>query len=258
MDVRYIDIHSHFNLPEFNDDLSDTVTRMEDAHVQTICVGTGLETSKRAVEIAEKYTSVYACIGQHPTDTQEVFNIDAYRELAKHKKVLCVGECGMDYFRNDDPHMKQIQESIFREHILLARECSKPLMIHARPSKGSMDAYEDVLRILKEYGDVRANFHFFVGDITIAKQVVEGGHTMSFDGPITFSSDYDEVIKSVPIESIMVETDAPYAAPMPYRGKRNEPAYVTFIAKRIAHIRNEDEEMVRIALLLNTRRVFGI
>jgi TatD DNase family protein len=159
--------------------------------------------------------------------------------------------------------MKLRQKELFDQHIRLAMELGKPLMIHARPSKGSMDAYEDVLVVLelifKKYpGKISGNFHFFVGDLVVAKRVLDLGFTMSFDGPITFARDYDEVIKYIPLDMILSETDAPFAAPAPYRGKRNEPAYVEEIVKKIAEIRGEDFEKVRETLVQNAIRVFKL
>jgi TatD DNase family protein len=155
--------------------------------------------------------------------------------------------------------MTENQKKIFIEHVRLAKEVGKPLMIHARPTKGDMDAYVDVLDILEEEKYTgKVNFHFFVGDITIAKQIVERGWTMSFDGPITFSREYDEVIRFLPIESIMAETDAPFAAPEPYRGARALPVHVREIVSRLAQIRGEDEEFVRVKLLENIKRMFSI
>ena len=143
----------------------------------------------------------------------------------------------------------------------LAAVADKPLMIHGRPENGTMDAYEDLIYILrngqKKHGEkVRGNIHFFVGNIEIAKQFLDLGFTMSFTGVLTFTHDYDEVVKYLPLDHIMAETDAPYVAPTPHRGKRNEPAFVVEAVKQIAKIRGEDEEAVKGALLKNARRVF--
>ena len=150
------------------------------------------------------------------------------------------------------------QRENFLEQIRLAQIVKKPLMIHARPSKGSMDAYIDALEILQGFDEVKANFHFFVGNQAIAQRALDQGHTMSFDGPITFTEEYNEVLRAIPLESIMAETDSPYAAPEPHRGGRAEPWMVEFIYKKIAEIRGEDEEEVRIALNENASKFFNI
>ncbi len=284
-EIKYFDIHSHFNLSQFDEDLAGAIKKMEDEGVATICVGTDLASSKRAIEIADMSPNIWATIGQHPTDTDESFDMAVYEEMAKHPKVVAIGECGFDYFRTpkdvtttgagNSSNSKTVfekQKEIFEQQIKLAEKTGKPLMIHARPSKGkttegkaSMDAYEDVLNILSNYSQVRVNFHFFVGDTTIAQKALEAGHTMSFDGPITFSHDYDEVIKMLPISAIMAETDAPFAAPEPYRNKttggrptRCEPWMVKEVAHTIAQIRGEDEEKTRIQLLENAKQFFKI
>lgn len=159
--------------------------------------------------------------------------------------------------RDSLEHEKKRQRELFEQQISIAKKVGKPLMIHGRPSRGSMDAYEDILTILKG-SDVVGNVHFFVGDTTIAKRFLDIGFTMSFTGVITFTHDYDEVIRYLPQENIMSETDAPYVTPVPYRGKRNEPAHVTQVVQTIANIRGEDEENIRNAIIQNAQRVFHL
>ncbi|MEN9582172.1 MAG: hypothetical protein RL641_126 [Candidatus Parcubacteria bacterium] len=256
---------------------------MEFEGAATICVGTDLASSKRAIEIAEMSPNIWATIGQHPTDTDEDFDITTYEEMAKHPRVVAIGECGFDFFRTpkesrttDGQTVFKKQKELFLKQITLAEKTGKPLMIHARPSKGmtpdgivNMDAYEDTLNILSNFPQVRANFHFFVGDTTIAQKALDAHHTMSFDGPITFSRDYDEVIKMLPLESIMAETDSPFAAPEPYRKNdrtgmsgRAEPWMVKEVVKTIAKIKGMDdeigEEKVRQAMLNNAKQFFRI
>lgn len=258
--MKYIDIHSHLNLSPLFEKQDEVISRMKEKEVGTITIGTDYETSKLAIESAEKYPDIVlgATIGLHPNDnTNEVFDYEKYLELAKDPKVVAIGECGVDYFRNDDEDTKIRQKDILKKHIEIAKAVGKPLMIHARPSKGKQDAYEDVLDILDGQG-VKANFHFFVGNIDIAKRALETGHTMSFDGPITFSEDYNEVIRFLPIESIMAETDAPYAAPVPHRGKICEPWMVEEVYRKIAEIKGLEGEIVRNTLVENARRFFDI
>lgn len=263
--MRYVDIHSHLNLPEFKDDLEEVVSRLRAQEISTIVVGVDKATSARAVEIATAHDHIYACIGQHPTDNHaEAFDLAVYESLAAHPKVVAIGECGLDYFRLKEgiEAEKERQKKLFLTHIDLALAADLPLMIHARPSRGTMDAYEDVLMILEECArdgrPVRGNVHFFVGDISIADRFIALGFTMSFTGVVTFANDYDAVIRHLPLDSILSETDAPFVAPTPHRGKRSQPEYVTFVAARIAEIRGEDPEMVREALASNAKRIFGL
>ena len=261
--MKYIDIHSHINLEPLFSDKEGVIDRMIENEVGTIVIGTDFEMSEKAIEIAEKYDFIYAGVGLHPNDNlDETFDIEKYRLLAQHKKVVCIGETGLDYFRNEGEDFKIRQKEIFKRHIELAVELNKPLMIHARPSKGSQDAYIDVLDILeiykKENPTLHANFHFFVGDLEIAKRIIENNWTVSYDGPITFSHDYDEVIKFLPIQNIMAETDAPFAAPVPHRGKTCEPFMVIEVYKKIAEIKSLDLETVVTKLGENAKRVFKI
>lgn len=253
------DVHSHLNLKQFDADRDAVIARMKEEGVQTITVGVDLTTSREAVALAEQYPGVlFACIGQHPTDNAvEQFDTDAYLQLGKHSSVVAVGECGLDYYRDEKTETKAAQKELFLKHIELAKALNKPLMIHARPSKGNMDAYEDALDILEQH-DIRANFHFFVGDTTIAARIVKNGWTVSYDGPITFSSDYDDVIRSIPIGSIMSETDAPFAAPAPYRGQRCEPWMVGEVVKKIAELKEMTVEDTQTQLRENVKRVFGV
>ncbi|OGI69568.1 hypothetical protein A3A09_00490 [Candidatus Nomurabacteria bacterium RIFCSPLOWO2_01_FULL_42_20] len=283
--MKYFDIHSHLNLSPLKEDQESVLSRMRLLEVATITVGVDYETSKEAVRLAEKNFDVWATVGLHPTDnSKEELDYEKYKELAQHPKVVAIGETGLDYFH---PGNKEKQKDLFLKHTRLALEVKKPLMIHCRPSKGSMDAYNDLYEIItndnlqltidrnhpsqmlnvsasaKALADkkgqmLHGNLHFFVGDTEIAKKFLKLGFTFSFDGPITFSRDYDEVIKFLPLESLMSETDAPFAAPVPYRGKTNEPAYVVEIVKKIAEIKGLSIEVVQKALVNNARRIFDI
>lgn len=263
MKTKYIDIHSHLNLNQFDSDREEVIQKLKDDNTTTITVGADYKSSVFAVELADKYDNLYACVGLHPSDVLiEEFSYEDMLALALNKKVVAIGECGLDYFRSDDEAFKIKQKEIFNLHIQLALQVDKPLMIHARPSKGAMDAYNDVLDILefqkKINPNLMANFHFFAGDINIAKRAVNLGFTLSFDGPITFSHDYDEVIKEIPLESIMAETDSPFAAPVPFRGKRCEPQMVKEVVKTIALLKELSEEETLNIINNNVKRVFDI
>ncbi len=272
--VKYIDIHSHLNDARFDDDIDAVLSRMREADTATIVVGTDHEMSARAVALAEKHADIWATIGIHPTDrVDEVFDEAKYLTMAAHPRVVAIGECGIDYYRLESNRANGLvqnmdreadrQHELFEHQMELAASVDKPLMIHGRPQKGSMDAYEDILHILKNgqktHGaKVRGNVHFFVGDVAIAKQFLDIGCTMSFTGVLTFAHEYDEVLRYIPLSHIMSETDAPYVSPTPYRGKRNEPAYVVEVVKAIAQIREEDVEKVEASLLENAVRQFSL
>lgn len=261
--MKYIDIHSHLNIAPLTEQQAEIIQKLQELEIGTMTVGVDLETSRFAVRLAEAHDFLFATVGQHPNDNpKEVFDYDQYYTLAQHPKVLAIGECGLDYFRlsgsEEETHTeKQRQKELFKKHIELAQSVQKPLMIHARPSKGTMDAYEDVLEILEKHPTkVGVNFHFFVGDKTIVDRALTLDATFSFDGPITFTSEYDEVIRHIPLTHIHAETDAPFAAPMPYRGQTNYPYYVPHIVQKIAQIKNIPEEAVRTQLLENFERCF--
>lgn len=264
MEYKYIDIHSHLNLPDFKEDWEDVAAKLAAEEIATIIVGVDQATSASAVAMADQKPNLYACIGQHPVDNvAEEFDADFYRNLATDPKVVAIGECGLDYFRLKVGSEEMIarQKAMFRSHVELSLASNLPLMIHARPRKGTMDAYEDVLAILSEYAsntNLRGNVHFFVGNVTIAQCFIELGFTMSFTGVLTFSSDYDEVIRYLPIENIIAETDAPFVAPVPYRGQRCEPGHVRQTVARIAELKGTGLEDTRKAIISNIQRVFGI
>lgn len=247
--------------------------RAKEAGVGIVIVGTDLEQSKKAVEIANAHDGVWAIIGEHPTENA-VFDYESFLELAQNKKVVGIGECGLDYFHSKPEEMVQQREN-FLEQIRLANEVGKPLMLHIRERKGAKNgadiansalganipisgAYQEAIQILKTHAKVPANFHFFAGNITDVNAALEIDATFSFTGVITFTEDYDDVIRSIPLENIMSETDCPFVAPVPYRGKRCEPSYVVETVKAIARIKGEDEAVVAEQLRENVRRVWGV
>jgi TatD DNase family protein len=182
--------------------------------------------------------------------------------MAAHPRVVAIGECGLDYYWPTEKPYRELDEEkvrqreLFEAQITIALQVNKPLMIHGRPSKGSMDAYEDILAILKNHPGIRGNVHFFVGDINIAKQFLDIGFTMSFTGVLTFTHDYDDVVLYIPSDFLMSETDAPYVAPVPHRGKRNEPLFVRETVAAIARIRGEHPEQTAEILCANASRYF--
>jgi TatD DNase family protein len=259
MDYKYTDIHCHPNFPQYDADRDEVIQKMKDERVVGICVGTDEKTSRECVELASRHEHLFSSIGLHPTHAENGFDINAYAELTGNKKVVAVGECGLDYFRREGSEAeKELQKSIFVKHVEFARDINLPLMIHCRPSAGGVDAYEDILTILSNYKDVRGNVHFFVGNLEIAKKFLDIGFTMSFTAVITFTHDYDEVIKFLPLEKVMSETDSPFVAPASHRGQRNEPVYVKEVVKRIAEIKNLSIEETAKAIRQNAQSLFGI
>ena len=260
MNFQYFDVHSHIQDSAFDADREAALGRMKELGMGAFVVGVDRKFSEDAIELAKKHENLWAVIGQHPTDnTVEAFNWDLYKTWAEEAKVVGIGECGLDYFHELDPEKRDAQKDLFETQLHLAAEVAKPVMVHIRPSKGSRtDAYWDALDILDQFPDVWGNIHFFAGDWEVAQEYLRRGFTLSFTGVITFAKEYDEVIKKMPLESILSETDCPYVAPVPHRGKRNEPAYVSEVVRRIAEIRGESLETVQKALVANARRVFRL
>jgi TatD DNase family protein len=269
--MKIIDTHSHYNLHQFNEDREAAIARMVQAEVGTICVGIDLETSKLAIEIATDNENIWAIVGQHPTEWKQEYDAVEFADIAGGKKVVAIGECGLDYFRPDDKLHKEEQVILFRRQIELAIESNLPLMLHIRPEMNTMTAYDDALAILKEYKQeespstgtphaalraLRGTAHFFAGDERIAKEFLDLGFYISFSGVITFVKEYEAVVACVPLDRILSETDAPFAAPAPYRGQRNEPAYVTEIVKKVAEIKGLPLETVEAQLLKNAKDLF--
>jgi TatD DNase family protein len=257
---KYIDIHSHLNFPDYDADREEVIARMKENGVATITVGTSLETSRSAVALAEQHENIFACIGIHPVDEENpLFDEVGFEELIKHPKVVAVGECGLDYGREGviDEASREKQKALFSTQIDFAVKHDKPIMIHAR------NAAEDILKILsskkKEYGDrLRGNAHFFTGSPEEAQCYIDLGFSVSFTGVITFAREYAKTIKQVPMEHLMSETDAPFVAPIPYRGRRNEPLYVMEVVRKIAEIKGLEEEEVAKIILKNAVAKFNL
>jgi TatD DNase family protein len=273
--MQYIDTHAHLNLSAFTTD-SDIVTqKCADARVGVINIGTTQATSKRAVVLADAHPDMYAIVGLHPIQTvgsdpddsdnepAEVFDTRSYRELAHHNKVVGIGECGFDYW-HCAADTYAVQEAAFIAQIQLANELQLPLMIHTRgPKPGDAtptgrSVYADVYAVLKQYASVPFNVHFYAGTYEEAKHFFDIGGTVSFTGVITFAKVYQDLVCAIPLDLMHAETDCPYVAPVPYRGQRCEPWMVQEVYKKIASIRNENDELVREQLILNAARMYKI
>jgi len=257
--MKYIDIHCHLNLEQFDFDYKDAISRAREKEVGMIVVGTNFKTSEKAIKIAEENENIWAIVGLHPTEIPcETFDFDAYMKLARHPKVVGIGECGFDYFRHGFEH-KVLQQEVFEKQIAIANEVKKPLMLHLRSGiKPEENAYRDALEIVKMHAKVHGDAHFFAGSLEESKQFLDLGFRLSFNGVITFARNYDEIIKNTPLNMIMSETDAPFVAPIPYRGERNEPVYVIEVANKIAEIKGESVEKVLTHLVDNARKLFSI
>jgi len=276
--MRYIDIHTHVNLAAYEEDYKDVVARALDEGVWIINVGTQYDTSKRTVKLLNTFPEgVFATVGLHPVHTSksyhdkdeigeegtafasrgEVFDYEAYKELASHPKVVAIGECGLDYYRALEPEQHIRQVEAFEQQIALANELRKPLMLHLRSGSGG-NAYKDAQEILKKQAAVKGNSHFFAGSLEDARVFWDMGYSTSFTGVITFARDYDKVVRAAPKNLIHAETDAPYVTPAPYRGKRNEPLYVREVVKKMAELRSVPEDEWAAQLMTNAQRMFSI
>jgi TatD DNase family protein len=252
-----VDTHAHLDGNRFADDLDQVIQRADDQGVHSIItVGCDLESSRASVELARTYPGIYATVGIHPHDAATVTPqvLDELAQLASDDKVVAIGEIGLDYYRNHCPHDQQ--QRAFRQQIALARQCQLPLVIHDR------DAHDDVLTILHEEkaDEIGGVLHCFSGDIEMAKACLDLGFYLSFTGTITYPKNdaIREVLKQVPTERILVETDCPYLAAQPWRGKRNEPAYVVKTAEMVAEVKGLTLTDVARITSLNAFELFGV
>jgi len=250
-----IDAHTHAQFSAFGGDRDAVIRRALDAGIWMINAGTQRDTSANSCELAHRYEGVFATAGLHPTDTDEEFDYDFYKNLAQDRKVVAIGECGLDYHRLPE-ETKEKQKEVFIKHIKLAREVKKPLMIHCR------EAFSSLIDILTSYRQLLTTppgvCHFFSGTIEDTQKLMDLGFSFSFGGVITFAREYEKLIKFIPLDRILLETDAPYVAPMPYRGKRNEPLYVEEVAKKIAKILSKDFEEIAEITTKNAIKIFGL
>lgn len=260
---KYVDLHSHLQFDDFNEDREEIIVRMEKEGVITVNVGTTIESSVAGLELAKKYPNVcYATVGLHPVYADEAKEEGELDNLLERNinsvSLVGIGECGMDFFRStqveeekfaDDIDMVQ-QEKVFEDQIKLAKKYNLPLMLHVR------DSYQKTLSILSKYfnsGEVeyRGNAHFFVGSKEEAKAFLDLGFSISFTGVITFVPAYEELVRFVPLDRMFAETDSPYVSPVPHRGRRNNPVHVIDIYKKIAEIKQIPLEVVKDTLFKN-------
>ncbi len=250
-----IDSHAHLEMREFDSDREEVIKRAGEAGVDfIITVGINLEFSLKAVNLAQKHENIYAAIGIHPHDVANADNstYDALKELAHRKKVVAYGEIGLDFFRNLSPQEKQLEA--FGRQLELAQELNLPVIIHDR------EAHKQSIEIVKSSRVRRGVFHCFSGDYEMAKKCTDLGFYISIPGVVTFdkSKTLQEVAQRLPLSNLLLETDCPYLAPVPHRGKRNEPSYVIHTAKKVAEIKKVSWEEVAEVTACNTMNLFGI
>lgn len=253
------DSHCHPQFPQYKSDREEMIKRALDEGVFMICVGTDLETSKQGIELAQKHKNMWATVGAHPNDVNDELGIMNYEQLLAQPKVVAVGEVGLDYYRTSEPEKQKRQKEVFEQFIELAQKTKKPMILHFRDSpKGSSGrVHKDALEMLpKDFSNGVS--HSFTGNLDEAKEYVNRGIYLGFNGIITFARQYDEVVKYVPLNRILLETDAPYLTPEPYRGQRNEPLYVKEVAKKLAELKNEPLEKVVEMTASNCKVLFNL
>lgn len=271
-----IDTHAHINFNAFKDNGEEAVKRALAEDIWIINVGSERKTSQRAVEYAQKYKEgVFAAVGLHPGSLRaqeietkvdeketvnfkmeaEEFDYEFYKNLAQQDKVVAIGEIGLDYYRN--VARPELQKEALLEQLGLAECLNKPVMLHCR------EAHDDLLKILKTWTMVgnkppRGVIHSFSGRWSQAEQYLAMGFYLGFNGIITFARDYDRVVKEMPLERLLLETDCPYLTPEPFRGKRNEPSYVKYVAQKVAELRGISVEKVAEATTKNAKNLFKL
>ena len=277
MTSNFFDAHTHVQFAAFEKDYKEIIERALNQGVNLVNVGTQKDTSRKAIELAHEFEGVWAVVGLHPIhtnksyhDSQELggdkeftsrgeeFDHEFYKKLALDPKVVAIGECGLDYFRikNNELGIKDKQKEVFIKQIELAKEVGKPLMIHCR------EAFQDLIEVLRTQVSLLNTppgiIHFFSGKKDEAKILLEMGFYFTFGGVITFTHDYDEIVKIVPLDRILSETDAPYVTPVPYRGKRNEPSYVIEVVKKLAEIKEVSLGEITDQVFQNTVKIFSL
>lgn len=253
----FIDTHVHLNADQYDEDLQEVIDRAVENNVtKMIVIGFDRKTIERAMSLIETYDFLYAAVGWHPVDAVDCTDEDLQwiEELSAHPKVVGIGETGLDYHWDKSP--KEVQQEVFRKQIRLAKKVGLPIIIHNR------DATEDVLRILKEE-DAKTTggvMHCFSGSVETARESIEMNFMISLGGPVTFKNAKKpkEVAELIALEHLMIETDAPYLAPHPYRGKRNEPSYVPLVAEEIARLKEISVEEVAKVTTQNAEKFFKL
>lgn len=252
-----IDSHAHLDAAKFDEDREEVIARAKDAGVSRIVnIGFNRETIPTTIQLAEQHEMIYAAVGWHPQDAIDMKpeDLDWLEELSSHPKVRAIGEIGLDYYWDTSP--RDVQERVFREQIRLARKVGKPIIIHNREATG------DVVRILKEEkaDEVGGIMHSFSSSPEIARECIKMNFYISFGGPITYKNAVQpkEALAAVPLDRLLIETDCPYLTPHPFRGKRNEPAHVRYVAEMAAEIKGVTFEEIAKITSENTKKILVI
>ena len=254
--MAIFDTHAHYDSSAFKADRDEVLTALPDAGVQLVVnAGCDLPSSRIGIQLAERYPHVYAAAGIHPGDCDDTTEADfeTLRELCRHEKVVAVGEIGLDYYWKDNAP-REFQEWVFRRQIELALELDLPVIVHDR------EAHGDTMAVLFDYPNLRGVLHCFSGSPEMARELVKRGWYLGFDGPITYKNAKKgpEVLAETPLDRIVIETDAPYLTPVPYRGKRNDSRLLTYVVEKLAEWKNiSPEEMERITWE-NGLRLYGL
>ena len=249
--MKLIDSHAHLDNDQFDEDRAEVLERISEQLEFAVNIGYDIQSSRKSVEYAHKYDFIYAVVGVHPIDI-EGYSDEVEKELeelAKDPKVLAIGEIGLDYHGMTQP--KEVQQKFFRKQMELARRVGKPVVIHSR------DAMEDTLKILNEFPDVGGIFHCYPGSVESAREVLDR-YYLGIGGVLTFKNAKSlvKVVENIPLDKLILETDCPYMAPTPNRGKRNEPVYVQYVAEKIAQLKGITFEEVARATNENTKKAY--
>ncbi len=251
--MQLIDTHSHIYYDKYENDFDKVLSRAKENNLEKIiCVGVDIESSKKSIELSEKHNMIYATAGYHPHETKEANQnyLNELEKLLNHNKVVAVGEIGLDFFYNHSDKKTQIK--IFNEQLELANHLYMPCVIHNRNSD------EELLDCLKNKKIEKGVIHCFASNLKFAKELINLNLFLSFTGLITFNQELENVVKEIPLNKIMIETDSPYLTPKPHRGKRNEPYMVKYVAKKIAEIKNISYDEVANTTTKNAVKFFGL
>ncbi|WP_313346094.1 TatD family hydrolase [Sedimentibacter sp.] len=257
MENKLIDSHAHLDDGRFDNDRTEIINKLKDNGIELFLnPGADLETSKKAVKLADEYSFIYAAVGCHPHDSKYMNDdtMNVFRELSKNENVIGIGEIGLDYYYDNSD--RETQKIWFREQIRLANELDMPYIVHDR------DAHEDLFKIMKEEAksNMRGVLHCYSGSVEMAKEFIKLGFYISLAGPVTFKKAKTPkmVAKEIPLDKLLIETDSPYLTPEPYRGKRNEPKFVRHVAEEIANIRNVSLDVIIESTNQNFKRLFRL
>lgn len=252
--MKLVDTHTHIYGDKYNSDFFEVLKRTKEELEFIVSIGYDLESSKKSVELSNKYDFIYSTVGIHPVDIKE-YNDEVEKELIamvkNNTKVVAIGEIGLDYYWMEDP--KEIQQDVFRKQLNISRETKLPVVIHTR------DALEDTLKILSEYKDIGGILHCFPGSYDSVKSLLDR-YYVGVAGVVTFKNNKktQEMVKQVPLDRVVIETDCPYLTPEPFRGHRNEPTYVKYVAEKIAEIKGISYEEVVKVTTENAKAIYNI